>query len=58
MKLALRHISSLDATPLDLGAVVFGETFLEPPTWAHEALVLTQQIEPHCAWLAVGQVIP
>jgi hypothetical protein len=55
LKLALRHISSLDQTPVDLGSVVFGETFFDPPSKSHDALVLTEKIEPLCGWLAEGQ---
>ena len=55
LKIALRHISSLDQTPVDLGAVVFGESFLDPPTPSHAVLVLTEHVETHCGWLGEGQ---
>ena len=55
LKLVLRHICSLDQTPVDLGSVVFGETFFDPPSKSHDTLMLTEQIEPLCGWLAEGQ---
>ena len=60
LKVALRHITSLDQPPVDLGAVAFGETFLEPPGHEppgqqDEALVLTEKMEPLCGWLSGGQ---
>ena len=55
LKVALRRISSLDHPPVDLGSVVFGETFLEPPAPDAPILVPTDKIEPLCAWLGGGQ---
>ena len=55
LKVALRHICSLDQTPLDLGSVVFGETFLVAPGPGQEAVVVTEQIEAHCAWTVDAQ---
>jgi len=55
LKIGLHHISSLDQTAMDLGAVIFGETFLQPSVPGEQPLVVTQAIEPYCGWLGEGQ---
>lgn len=58
LRVTLQHIQSLDMTPVDLGAVVFGESFVEVPGEGGApgaACVLTVGIEQHAGWMSAGQ---
>eukprot|EP00960_Hanusia_phi_P078238 768796-Hanusia_phi.AAC.6 len=63
LKVSMYHVKSLDQNPIDLGAVCYGDTFLDlrssssHPTRSSESrpLNITSSIQRHQGWILPGQ---